>query len=106
MPTPPDVAVLVVAGCPSGPRAEQLMHDALSAVGLPGTPIRITLVETEEQAAELAFSGSPSFRVNGEDPYPATVGPSLACRLYRTEAGVSGLPDPGALIAALRRGRD
>ena len=100
--TATDVEVLVVEGCPNEPGAEQLMREALVAVGLPDVPIRVTVVETEEQAAELAFSGSPSFRVNGVDPYPATAGPSLACRLYRTDSGLSGLPDPASLIEALR----
>ena len=97
----PDVAVLVVSDCPHQAGAERLMRDALVAAGLGEVDIRTTVVDTEQQAAELNFAGSPSFRIDGHDPFPTMGPPSLACRLYRTEAGLAGLPDRAGLLAAL-----
>lgn len=97
----PDVAVLVVPDCPHQAGAERLMRDALVAAGLGHLDIRTTVVDTEQRAVELDFTGSPSFRIDGLDPFPVAGPPSLACRLYRTEAGLAGLPDRAGLLAAL-----
>ena len=97
----PDVAVLVVPDCPHQAGAERLMRDVLVAAGLGDVDIRTTVVDTEQQAVELDFGGSPSFRIDGRDPFPSTGPPRLACRLYRTEAGLAGLPDHAGLLAAL-----
>ena len=98
-----DVEVLVVPDCPNQAGAERLMRKALDAAGLPDVPVRTRVVESEEEAAGLAFTGSPSFRVNGRDPFPSHDVPSLACRLYRTETGLAGLPDPAGMVDAVQR---
>lgn len=101
----PDVEILVVPDCPHLAGAERLVREALHAAGMPEAGFRITLIETEEQAVDTDFVGSPSFRIDGADPFPSDASPSLACRLYRTGGGLAGLPDRDALTAALRKAR-
>lgn len=59
------------------------------------------VVTSGEDAARLGFTGSPSFRISGRDPFSGPDTPSLACRLYPTGAGLRGLPEQAALTAAL-----
>ncbi len=73
---------------------------------LAGKDVRVRLreVTSDEQAAELAFPGSPTIRVDGRDIDPAGAGapPALTCRIYHLPDGrVSPLPAPEQLEAAL-----
>jgi len=43
------------------------------------------------------LGGSPTFLVDGVDPFPVGDGTSWACRLYRTEAGLQGAPSVAQL---------
>lgn len=101
----PDIEVLVVPDCPNQDGAVRLGREALDAAGMPEISVRTTVIESEQQATEAEFVGSPSFRIDGRDPFSSVGKPSLACRLYRTEAGLAGLPDRDALTAALRQAR-
>lgn len=101
----PDIEVLVVPDCPNQEGAARLVREALDAAGMLEVTVRTTVIESEQQATEADFVGSPSFRIDGRDPFPSVGTPSLACRLYRTETGLRGLPDRDALTAALRRAR-
>ena len=53
-------------------------------------------VPDQEAAQRLRFLGSPTIRVGGRDVDPYTEERSdygLSCRVFRTEAGMSGQPD-------------
>jgi len=100
-----NIEVLVVANCPHQAGAERLMREVLDDAGLGDVAVRTTRIESEHQAVAMEFAGSPSFRINGEDPFPVATPPSLACRLYRTGVGLGGLPDRAALIDAVERAR-
>jgi protein-disulfide isomerase len=60
------VEVLYVAECPSHPAAVKLVRDVLTSEGV-AAEIRELLVTDEAMATELAFSGSPTIRINGWD---------------------------------------
>ena len=63
-------------------------------------------VDDAEDAARLRFLGSPSVRVNGHDIEPGATGRTdfvFACRIYRTDSGMSGQPDERWLRDALAR---
>ena len=97
-----DVELLVVPNCPSEKGALALALGALRDVGLAGS-VTTTVITTDAQAVTRGFTGSPTFLVNGLDPFAvpgASVG--VACRLYRTPDGLTGLPPMEALRAALR----
>lgn len=97
-----DVELLVVPNCPNEARAHDLTRTALADLGVPAS-VTTTVIESEEQAQARGFTGSPTFLVNGTDPF-ATPGAAvgLACRMYRTPAGLAGVPALDDLRAALR----
>jgi hypothetical protein len=55
--------------------------------------IKLTQVETNEEAETFKFPGSPTIRVNGKDLFPVNQsGFSLQCRVYQTQSGFKGTP--------------
>ncbi|MDR7556127.1 MAG: hypothetical protein QN157_11040 [Armatimonadota bacterium] len=93
--------------CPSHEEALARLRQALREEGV-DVPIEVVRVETPEDAVRLAFPGSPTIRLDGEDVQPesAQARGVLTCRTYRTEAGrLSPLPTVVMLRAALRRRR-
>jgi hypothetical protein len=87
------VEVLYVAECPSHPAAVKLVRDVLDSEGV-AAEVRAVLVTDDSMATDLAFSGSPTIRVNGQD----VAGESsqrkafgLSCRLYPGSIEI-GLP--------------
>jgi hypothetical protein len=82
------IELLFWAGCPSYPEARELLDDVLGARGL-HQEVEEREVFTHEEAAELAFPGSPTIRIDGRDvdPEGASAPPALTCRLYRLPDG-------------------
>jgi arsenate reductase (thioredoxin) len=77
-----------------------LAHTVADRLG-PGVTVERIDVDTPERAAELAFAGSPSFRVNGVDIEGATrPRGTLDCRVYE---GDSGMPPEWLVEAAVLR---
>ena len=99
------VELLYFEGCPSYetllPRLRGLLEDAGC-----GDPLTLTRVETESDAIQERFLGSPTLRVDGEDVDPGAADRTdfgLKCRLYRSEAGIEHLPPDAWITAALER---
>jgi hypothetical protein len=101
----PDIELLWWAGCPSTEKALRELEAALQDAGISGAGVRMTEIQTEHQARDRAFAGSPTILVDGEDVAPPGDQPvGLNCRVYRRRDGrVSPTPDPEALRDALRR---
>lgn len=102
-----NIELQVVPDCPNQTAAVHLLRQALDDVGLTATQFSTVMVTSPEQAAELAFTGSPTIRIDGVDPFtdPAAP-PALACRIYHTPTGPSGTPELPALRQALKRAAD
>ncbi|QUW85430.1 hypothetical protein SMIR_40825 (plasmid) [Streptomyces mirabilis] len=97
-----NIELLVVADCPHEPAAADLLRAALSGLGLPPEGFRTTVITNEQEAMRRAFTGSPTFLINGIDPFAEPDRPvGLSCRIYRHDGIASGLPQPEALIDAL-----
>jgi hypothetical protein len=98
------VTVWYFAGCPNWRAAGQRLRQALDVVGRADVPISFVPVETDADAAELGFAGSPTFTVDGTDLFD-TAAPTgmLACRIYPTPAGIAGVPEVSDLVAALTK---
>jgi hypothetical protein len=100
------IELLYWEGCPSHPQALAELRGILAELGRADAPVALRRVESEEQAAALGFSGSPTIRVDGVDPLPPPPGEptGLTCRVYRVAGGrYSPTPDPGLLREALAR---
>ena len=98
-----DVELLVVPNCPNEVTAYDLTRASLGELDLHAS-ISTTVIESDEQAHARRFTGSPTFLVNGLDPFVepgAAVG--VACRVYRTPSGLAGVPSSEELREALRR---
>ncbi len=100
------IELLYWEGCPSHPQALAELRAVLGELGRPDAEIVLRRVDTEDEAARLGFSGSPTIRVDGVDPVPPPLGEptGLTCRVYRLADGrYSPTPDPGLRRKALER---
>lgn len=94
--------ILYFDDCPSWKRATALLERVIERLDLE-SGVNLVRVETDDEAQEHRFVGSPSIRLNGEDLFP--VGHeyyALGCRLYQTEDGMRGWPTEAMLIASIR----
>ena len=99
-----DVELLWFSDCPNHPAARRLLEEVIAELA-PGTPIRDVDATDPATAARLRFPGSPTIRVDGRDVDPSYVDPGdymPRCRLYRTSAGLRGLPERAWIEAAFR----
>ena len=97
------VEVLYFEGCPNHEAARELVERVATDVGVE-IDLRLTEVTSPEEAERLRFLGSPSVRVNGHDVEPGSSDIEtyvLACRIYRTNAGLRGTPSEEWVRAAL-----
>ncbi|MGP4033511.1 hypothetical protein [Pseudarthrobacter sp. 1C304] len=96
-----DYELRIIAGCPNSAPALDLFRQALAAENAAGD-VRVVQLDTEEQATALHFHGSPSFIADGLDLFPSPASPALTCRVYKSPAGLAGLPSLADLLTALR----
>ncbi len=97
-----NVELRYFAGCPNWTVAHQRLLEALRRTGHPDVMVQQTRVETSERAVALGFVGSPTVLINGVDPFAVgdeSVG--LACRVFRTPAGLAGCPTVDQLRGVL-----
>ncbi|HXI81507.1 MAG TPA: hypothetical protein VNM34_11905 [Verrucomicrobiae bacterium] len=97
------VELLWFSDCPNRAAAREMIEDVVGRLA-PGTPIEDVDATDPARAAEVRFPGSPTIRVDGRDIDPSYVDPrdyTPRCRLYRTAAGLRGLPERGWIEAAL-----
>jgi hypothetical protein len=84
--------------CPNWKLVEQRLHAVLG----PDSTIQYRLVESQEDAEQLGFTGSPTVLVDGVDPFANPGAPvGLACRVYLTAAGREGAPSIEQLREAM-----
>ena len=90
-----EVEILTFEGCPHAEAAIALVREVAAELGATAN-LRIVQVPDSETAERLRFLGSPTVRVNGKDVEPGAEARRefmLACRIYRTRSGQSGLPE-------------
>jgi arsenate reductase len=81
------IELLLTPDCPHAQATEQLVRSVVDRL-VPDAEITRTIVHSPADVEQLAFSGSPSVRINGEDlagPYAGP--PAYACRRYEDGAG-------------------
>ncbi len=90
----PLIEVLYVRDCPHYLAVLALVEGVHAELGI-HVELRTSLIGDQQAAERARFPGSPTIRVDGTDIQPGGPGPgafSLACRLYRHEHGLAGLP--------------
>jgi hypothetical protein len=96
------IEVLYSPGCPNFLPAVERIRRVLSSESL-NAEIRSVAVQTDAEATELMFPGSPTIRVNGEDVEPnEAISPGLKCRLYE---GLTGFPSEEIVRLAVSRAK-
>lgn len=98
------IDLLLVPNCPHAGQARATLTAAIAEAGISTQPIVTTVISDDEQAQLWGFTGSPTILLNGVDPFADPDAPiGIACRIYRTATGVSGIPDQNTLREALLR---
>jgi hypothetical protein len=97
--------LLYFDGCPNHkallPHLEQLLRGAEIRA-----EIRLRRIADDNAAQHERFLGSPTLRVDGRDVEPGAEERDdfgLKCRLYRTPAGLRGVPPDEWILDALTR---
>lgn len=99
------IEILYFDGCPNHRGLEDRVRALLADVGVE-VPVSLRRMDSDEQAAEEQFLGSPTIRVNGVDVDPTAdgrAGYGLMCRVYATDDGLRGTPPDEWILNALRR---
>jgi hypothetical protein len=99
-----DVELLWFSDCTNHPAARRMLEEVIAEVA-PGTSMHEVDVTDPATAARIRFPGSPTIRVDGRDIDPTFTDPgdyTPRCRLYRTSAGLRGLPERQWIVDALR----
>ena len=97
------VSFLYFEECPSHDLALERLREVMDEEGISGE-VEVFKVETEDQARQLRFVGSPTIRVDGQDiDPPSDPRYALTCRAYRLEDDrISPLPSKDMIRRALR----
>jgi len=99
------VSLLYFDGCPNWTVAYERLAAALVRSERSDVIIELVRIESEEQAIEADFAGSPTLLIDGDDPFPGDAPRTgLSCRLYATPHGLDGSPTVEQLISSLTRG--
>ena len=99
-----DLELLVTPGCPHREPAATLLRTALNDVGLTTAQFATMVITTAEETNRLGFIGSPTILVNGQDLFAVRgAQPALACRIYSSPTGPTGIPPRRDLRQALQR---
>jgi hypothetical protein len=97
------VTLLYFDGCPNWTVADERLRAALDQTGNPDVDVTYRKVSTPREAESVEFRGSPTILIDGRDPFLDREAPvGLSCRVYRTEAGLTGVPTVEQLVAVLR----
>jgi hypothetical protein len=97
------VSFLYYEDCPSYDLALERLREVMAEESIPGE-VEVIKVDSEDQACELRFVGSPTIRVDGQDiDPPRDFTYALTCRAYRLEDDrISPLPSKDMIRRGLR----
>jgi hypothetical protein len=98
------VELLWFDGCPNHEKAEAMVRQVASGLGVTVDIERIE-VPDEETGVAYCFPGSPTIRVEGVDVEPGwepCEDCTPRCRVYATSEGLRGVPEEAWVEQALR----
>ena len=92
-----------IEDCSNRELARVRLTEALAATGHPEAAITVRVIRDSQEAAEMAFHGSPTILADGIDLFPTTAeSGAVACRVYATPAGLAGTPTVAQMVDAIR----
>jgi predicted Zn-dependent protease len=98
------VELLYFDGCPNWITLKRRLTEALAATGHGDVAITFKRVQTPEEAAVCEFAGSPTLRIDGQDPFLRSADAvGLSCRVYKTPDGLAGSPTVEQLVEVLNQ---
>jgi hypothetical protein len=87
------IEILHIDECPNWHQTEDRLRSVLAELGASTVAVDTKLLVTRDEAAAVAFAGSPTILIDGTDAFPSKGATSdLPCRVYFTENGLAGLP--------------
>ncbi len=99
-----NIRLMHVPGCHSWKDALDVLEEAMVEAGIKST-ISINIIETDEEAAQFKFVGSPSIHINGEDvdalSKKITQYRASSCRPYFYEGRSYDYPPKEMIVSAL-----
>ncbi len=97
------IELLYYPECPSHERALELIHEALAQEGV-SAEVAVVRIDTQTQAEQHRFIGSPTIRIDGRELQPQPHLPyRLTCRTFQLEDGrLAPLPSLSMLREAIR----
>jgi hypothetical protein len=99
-----EIVIRYTPDCPNLDTARERLDKALQQAGLVGADVRVEVIAQPDDAERLAFHGSPSFLIDGEDPFAEPGAPiGFGCRFYVTPVGRDTVPTVEQIRDALRR---
>lgn len=102
-----NIQFLYFEDCPSHEKALARLRQVMAEEGVDDR-VEIVKVETDEQAEQWRFPGSPTILIDGVDidPPPVEAQSALTCRVYIWPDGrYSPLPAPETIRKALRNAK-
>ncbi|MGW7005584.1 hypothetical protein ACWGCW_22965 [Streptomyces sp. NPDC054933] len=101
-----DIQLLVVPDCPNAAPTAERLRRVLDGLGMHNTPVPQRTIADQMEAERIGFTGSPTVLIDDRDPFAEPGRPAgLACRVFRTEDGLAGVPGieqlRQAIVAAL-----
>ncbi len=95
------IILVYFEGCPSWQTTDAALREAKRRTGIE-VAIEYRRIESEQEAQDAGFQGSPTLLIDEQDPFPRPDAPvGLSCRLYHTPAGLAGSPTVDQLAKAL-----
>lgn len=98
------IELLYFSGCPTFRNAEDVLSEVMSELGI-DEPLDKVDVQSQEEAVERKFLGSPTIKINGLDVDKNARNATdyaLKCRIYQTSEGLLGWPDKEMVLEALK----
>ena len=101
------IEILYYDECPTYRAAEETVRGVLAEQGIE-TTVELVAVNTDDEARQARFPGSPTIRVAGRDFFPVAERDDwrLGCRVYATPEGLRGSPPAEMFREALPRAAD
>ena len=85
-------------------QALAVLRTAVALAGVDAGHVTVTVIDSAEEARRREFVGSPTFLIDGLDPFAVPGEPTgVMCRVYATASGLAGVPEVESLRDALLR---